>query len=115
MALTSEQLADMQADLGIGADEKVFTDAELNRLFARSSSDFNLAVAIGFRQLMADTAKFNDYTAGQSSEKKSQVFDHVKAMYELWLREAGGGLAPLVAGTIVQDFQEPDSTDLEYS
>lgn len=113
--LTSDQLADMQGDLGIGADESVFTDAELNRLYTRASSSYELAVAMGFRQLMADAAKFNDYTAGQSRESKSQVFAHLKDMSEMWMREAGGGLAPLTSGTIIQDFQEPDSEDSEYS
>lgn len=114
MALTADQLADFQADLGISSSEAVFTDEELDRLYARAESDYTLAVALAFRQLMADSAKLNDYKAGQSSESKSQVFEHVKAMYELWAREAGGGLVPLMSGTIIQDFQEPDTTTVEY-
>jgi hypothetical protein len=108
MALTADQLSDMQADLGISNSQAVFTDTELNRLYARAESSYELAVTMAFRQLMADAAKFNDYTAGQSSERKSQVFDHIKAMCEWWTKEAGlGGLVPLSAGTIIQDFQEP--------
>lgn len=114
MALTADQLSDFQKDLGIGSDATVFTDAELNRLYARAESDYALAVALAFRQLMADSAKLNDYKAGQSSESKSQVFDHVKAMCEWWMKEAGGGLVPLMSGTIIQDFQEPDTTTVEY-
>ena len=115
MALTSDQLADMQGDLGIGSDEAVFTDAELNRLFARAESGYELAVAMGFRQLMADAAKFNDYTAGQSKESKSQVFEHLEKMFKFWMAEAGGGMAPLMAGTIILDFQEPGGSGSEYS
>lgn len=115
MALTADQLADLQGDLGISTDQAVFTDAELNRLYARAESSYEMAVASGFRQLMADAAKFNDYTAGQSSEKKSQVYDHLKDMYKTWAAEAGGGVAPLVEGTIIQDFQEPGDDYVEYS
>ena len=32
MPLTEQQRADLQSDLGIGADESVFTDAQLDRL-----------------------------------------------------------------------------------
>ena len=88
MALTATQRTDMQADLGITADETVFTNAELDRLYARADSDYNSAVYLAWRQLMADTAKFNDYVTGQTEEKKSQLFDHVKDMVEFWNSEA---------------------------
>jgi hypothetical protein len=78
----------MQGDLGITADEAVFTNDELDRLYARADSDYNTAVYLGWRQLMANAAKFNDYTAGQTEEKKSQVFDHIKAMVDWWQDEA---------------------------
>jgi hypothetical protein len=88
MALTATQRTDFQGDIGIGSDEAVFTNAELDRLYARSDSDYNGAVYLAWRQLMADAAKFNDYTAGQTQEKKSQVYDHIKDMVEFWKDEA---------------------------
>lgn len=110
MALTAEQLADFQADVGIAADQAVFTDAELSRLYVRAGSDYNTAVALAIRQLMADAAKLNNYTAGASSERKSQVFDHLKAMYEVWSKAAGIGDAgignTLTAGVLDLDFME---------
>jgi len=114
MALTATQLTDFRGDLGIGSGTTVFTDAELNRFYARTSSSYELAVALAVRQLMMNAARFNDYTAGYNEEKKSQVFAQLKQMYEFWLAEAGGGLAPLVAGTIEQDLIEPFSVT-EYS
>jgi hypothetical protein len=57
-------------------------------------------------QLLMDAAKFNDYAAGSSSEKKSQVFDHLKAMRELWAEQAGVGRGALSAGVIDLDFME---------
>jgi len=115
MALSATQLTDIQADLGISDDEAVFTDAELNRLYARADSSYTMAVAMAIRQLLITAAKFNDYTAGYTAEKKSQVFQQLKQMYEVWLAEAGGGLAPLVSGTLEQDFIEPDGTSSEYA
>ena len=91
MALTAAQRADMQADLGICSDEAVFTDEELDRLYARADSDYNGAVYLAWRQLMADAAKFNDYTAGQTSERKSQVYDHIKDMVAFWKGESTTG------------------------
>lgn len=78
----------MQGDLGITADESVFTNTELDRLYARADSDYNTAVYLGWRQLQANAAKFNDYTAGETEEKKSQIYDHVKDMVDFWKDEA---------------------------
>jgi len=119
MALTAAQLTDLQRDIGIGSDEAVFTDDELNRLFARTSSDYAMAVMYALRQLLVNAARFNNYirytSSGQATrEDKSQIFDHLKEMYELWAAEAGGGAAPLVSGTIEQDLIEPYSTT-EYT
>jgi len=88
MALTSDQLTDLQADLGITDDETVFTDTELERLFTRASEGYNTAVYLGWRQLMADAAKLYKYTVAQTSINKDQVFDHVKAMVEFWATES---------------------------
>ena len=88
MALTATQRTDMQSDLGITSDEAVFTNDELDRLYTRAGSDYNSAIYLAWRQLMADAAKFNDYTVGQTQEKKSQLFDHVKAMVDYWKDEA---------------------------
>lgn len=106
MALSADQLADFQADLGISSDESVFTDAELNRLYTRAEDDYDTAVALGIRQLMMDAAKLNNYTVGSSSEQKAQVFDHLKAMWEMWSKAAGIGGGALQAGVLDLDFME---------
>jgi len=119
MALTVTQLTDLQKDIGIGSDEAVFTDDALNRLFTRADSDYALTVAYAIRQLLMNAARFNDYVRYMSGgiatrEDKSQIFTHLQEMYQLWAAEAGGGLAPLVAGTIEQDLIEPYSAT-EYT
>lgn len=88
MSLSTDQLTDLQGDLGITADEAVFTDDELNRLYARADSDYNTAVYLGYRQLLADANKFFDYTVGQASVKRSQVREHLFAMLKFWQEEA---------------------------
>ena len=114
MALTTDQLADLQADIGISDDGAVFTDTELNRLYARAGEDYTLTVVYALRQLMADKAKLTDYSRGETRESKSQIFAHLKRMCELWAAEAGIGAPPLVSGTIEQDLIEPYSTT-EYT
>ena len=109
MALSADQLTDFQADIGIGSDAAVFTDAELNRLYARASDDYDLAVAMAFEQLMSTAAKLNNYVAGSTAEEKSQVFAQLEKMADRWLKKAGYGAPSVVAGTIEQDLIEPYS------
>jgi len=113
MALSAAQLTDIQADLGIGSGEGVFTDAELNRLYTRADSDYSLAVLYAIRQLLTNTARFHDLTRGDDSDKKQQVFANLEKIYDKWASETGGA-APLVTGTIEYDVIEPYSVT-EYS
>jgi len=113
MALSADQLTDIQADLGIGSDASVFTDDELNRLYARADSDYNLAVFYAIRQILTNAARFHDLTRGDDSDKKQQVFANLEKIYDKWVSETGGG-SPLVTGTIEQDLIEPYSIT-EYS
>jgi hypothetical protein len=86
--LSADQLADMQGDIGIGDDEAVFTDAELNRLYARAGESYALAVFYGYRQLLAQANKFYSYTSGLTSEKKKEIRDNIKDSMEFWKEEA---------------------------
>ena len=88
MALSADQLTDMQGDLGIDATESVFTDDELDRLYERASSDYGVAVYYGYRQLLADANKFHDYSLANTSVKRSQMRDHLSAMVDFWKNEA---------------------------
>ncbi len=78
MALTAEQLSDFRAD--IGDDGTVFADAELNRLYERASSDYDQAIVLALRQLLASAAKLHDYQIAHAMERKSQVFDHLQKL-----------------------------------
>jgi hypothetical protein len=106
MALTLTQRSDLQADLGIGSDQTVFTDAQLDRLYARAGDVYELTMCYALDQLLVDAAKLNDYKAGQSSESKSQVFKQLQEMRALWGKRAGVGYGTLAGGVIDLDFME---------
>lgn len=82
LSLTSDQLTDFQGDVGIDATQTVFTDAELNRLYNRANGDYSLAVIMAFDQLLADSAKWVNYTEGQTQEDRSDRFKQVMALVE---------------------------------
>lgn len=88
MALTADQLADMQADLGISNDESVFTDAELERLFTRAGEVYETAVYMAWRQILAQATKYIDYKVAQTEEKRSQVRAHISDMVKHWQTES---------------------------
>lgn len=90
MSISAQQLADLQADAGLDDSESVFTDAELSRIWDRVAGASNetlqheAALALIFRQLLADATKFHDWKAGASEEKLSQIYDHLKKQYEMY-------------------------------
>jgi hypothetical protein len=90
MTLTPQQLQDLQDDSGIGSDQAVFTDSELDRIWERvsgASSDterHEAALYLIYRQLLGSANKLHDYTAGATSEKLSQVRANLKQMHDLY-------------------------------
>lgn len=88
MALTVTQRTDMQGDLGIAADEAVFTNDELDRLYTRADSDYYTAVFFGYRQLLAQANKFHNYTAGMTKVDRVQMRENIRDSMEFWQDEA---------------------------
>lgn len=90
MALTAQQISDLRADLGDVATPPVFTDADLERAWERVSGAkdetqrHEAALGLLARQLLTSAAKLHDYAAGQSREDVSQVFEHLRHVYELY-------------------------------
>lgn len=115
MALTSDQLSDLQKDIGITTDQSVFTDAELNRLYTRASDDYDAAVVLAIRQLLMQSARFFNYTVGQTRYERKQVFDNLRSI--LKDKEAVAGMAggQLSSGVISLQMDQPDpDTDTTY-
>ena len=121
MALTADQLADMQADLGISDDQAVFTDAELERLFTRAGEVYESAVYLAWRQIFAQATTYIDYKVAQTEMKRSQVWDHIKAMLAHWKDEAAsasGATGALFVGlngipTLSTSKDEPEDLVVE--
>jgi len=83
--MSAAQQADIRADLAIAAaDETVFTTAQFNRLYVRAGEDYNKTVEMALWQILIDSAKFNDYTAGQTRERKDQIFTHLRHLHKDW-------------------------------
>lgn len=82
--LSDSDRRSLQRKLGIGDDEAVFTDDDLDRLYTEANEDFALAVVGGIEELLGNAVKFSDYTSGLSQEKKSQVTDHLFTLLGHW-------------------------------
>jgi len=83
--LTADQLSDIRVDLADASS--AFSDAELQRLWTRVESVTNTArrleatKGLAIRAVLHDAAKFNDWTAGETSQKKEQIFKRYKDLY----------------------------------
>ena len=109
MALTADELLDLRGDIGDAGTVEVFSDAELQRFYTRAGDTYAGAVVYALRQLLMNAAKFSDYTVGQTSEKKSQVFSQLRTMLAGWENIAGMGGGQLQTGTL--DLGIDDDTD----
>ncbi|MCZ2077903.1 MAG: hypothetical protein LC130_23230 [Bryobacterales bacterium] len=106
--LTSQQLADLQGDLGIGNDQAVFTDGDLNRLYVRAGNDHDKTIVLALRQMLADASKLHDYSAGSTSESLSQVRANLEKLLTRWENIAGmGSGGRLRSGKIALGIDEP--------
>lgn len=109
MSLSADQLADLRGD--VGDDGTVFTDAELNRLYTRASSNYTLTVIMTLRQILADGAKLHNYQIAQSRHDLGQVFDHIRYLLDYWetVNNKGSAQVKFVAlrGVPPHDKDEP--------
>lgn len=63
-----------------------FTDAELSDNYTLAGNNLFRGIAYGFFQLQSNAAKFSDYTAGQTSEHKEQVYQHLKDLADMFIQ-----------------------------
>jgi hypothetical protein len=102
--LTADQITDFRKDI---ADvNEAFSPDELNRLYARAQDNYgktagveayNQAVALAYRQLLANANKLANYSAGSTSESLAQVRNHIKDSLTYWETEVVGKATPQVA------------------
>lgn len=79
---------DFRAD--IGDVNEAFEDADIDQLETRALARYGAdagyegARVLAVQQLIANAAKFSDYTANESSEKKSQIFKNLKDLLDIY-------------------------------
>lgn len=89
---TDTQRTRLRSDIGAtvtslpddDADD-IFTEAGEKYTDADSITAYTRVLAI--RRLFASATKLADYTQNESSEKQSQVFDHLQKLLAFWLGE----------------------------
>lgn len=65
----------------------LFSDSDLAVIWTDAGEDRSRAILECLQELMVNAAKFNDYTIGQTSEKKQQVFQNLRMMVDYWQGE----------------------------
>lgn len=79
---------DFRAD--IGDANSAFADADIDTLETRAIAKYGADAAyegarlMAVNQLIANAAKFSDYTANESSDKKSQVFKNLLELRKIY-------------------------------
>lgn len=88
--LSTGDRAYVQMKVGISSDEAVFTNAELDDLYARAGESLPRTIVECFEVLAANQAKQASYANGLQREDLSDVFQHIMAMLAYWKAEVAG-------------------------
>ena len=94
--LTDAQIDDLRNDLGDIKNPPAFPDDELQRLYTRATEGYTATVLLGLDQLIANTARFADYTQNDSEEKKSQIFANLLKVRAIWQKRLDDEVAAAV-------------------
>jgi hypothetical protein len=79
---------DFRAD--IGDANSAFSDADIDQLETRAIARWGADAAyegarvMAIQQLMVNAAKFSDYTANESSQKKQQIFKNFESVLKMY-------------------------------
>jgi hypothetical protein len=96
--LTTAQKNQLRRRVGDSGATQAFSDPELQDAFDEAEEDLTAATVILLEWLVADAVKFNDYTAGQTSEKKSQVYDHLVKNLAHWQQKGQSAVQIRILG-----------------
>lgn len=86
----------------------VFSSAEMDRLFDRANGDYDVMIVLALRQLRVQAARFFNYTIGQSTIDRKQIFDNLGTVLAEKERIAGLDGQALSTGTISTGIDYPD-------
>lgn len=87
MTLTSEQITLLRMEIG-DTDGVTFSDEELQAIHAAAGASWDGTLYAVYRILTANAAKLHDYTAGETEEKRSQVFSHLLMLRDRYAKAA---------------------------
>lgn len=90
-AITAADRDYIRRKIGDGAVTPLFSDDDLDTIWEDAGESRAQAVLECLQELMANAAKFNDYTIGQTSEKKQQIFENLRMMVDYWREQVQGG------------------------
>jgi len=88
MPLSLQEIEDFRNDIGDVESPYAFTDAELQRIYTRSSESEAASRVIAIRQLLADAVKLYNYKSAFADVEHGDIADQLKALHDIWAEEA---------------------------
>lgn len=116
MAITDQIRSDLRADLGDQTAPYAFSNAELDRLYARQGEDYDKTLLLAIKQLLFNSAKFYDYVSGHTRQEQEKIFDHLKALYTMLKAEVDSKQQVQILGlrtTPPYDREKPTDAERE--
>lgn len=97
-AITADDRNYIRRKVGDTGATLLFSDSDLADIWTDAGEDRQQAILECLQELMINAAKFNDYTIGQTSEKKQQVFENLQRMVAYWEKEVRSGVQYKMVG-----------------
>lgn len=74
--ITAEELVTLRRKIN-DKGQQTFSDPELDEIWVEAGEVMSKAIFLCLEEITIDVARFNDYTQNETTEKRSQVFDHL--------------------------------------
>jgi hypothetical protein len=74
--ITAEELVTLRRKIN-DKGQQAFSDPELDEIWVEAGESMSKAIFLCLEEITIDAARFNDYTQNETTEKRSQVFDHL--------------------------------------
>lgn len=110
-AITAADRTYIRRHVGDTAVTPLWWDSDLDDIWTECGESRAAVIVDCLEELLANAAKFNDYTIGQTSEKKQQVFQNLQLMVDYWQGKVNAGVQYKMVGLSavpVRDKDEPN-------
>ena len=97
-AITAADRTYIRRHVGDTAVTPLWWDSDLDDIWTECGESRAAVIVDCLEELLANAAKFNDYTIGQTSEKKQQVFENLQRMVAYWEKEVRSGVQYKMVG-----------------